>query len=748
MLKIIIKVTFIFFIILFKINNLYAEIIEEIQINGNQRISDKTIILFSKAKINTKASEENLNFYLKNLYETDFFNDVSVKLENNTLIINVREEPIIQNILYIGVKANKFLDPIKNVTKLKDRSSFKDYIFLEDERRIQNQLRSMGYFFSKISGSIEDLGDNKINLIYEIETGEKSKIAKIKFTGDKVYKDKKLRSIIASEEYKFWKFISGRKFLNEQIIELDKRLLKNFYLNNGFYNAKINTSFAKIVQNNSFELIFNVQANKKYFFNDLSLKISDDYSKDNFSKIYSLFEKVKGEAYSINTVNKLVELINETVISEQFETVEANVSEKIIENKIDMFFEIKESEKFFVERINIFGNNVTEEKVIRNQLIIDEGDPFNEILKTKSINNIKSLNFFRDVESEVINSKEENNKIINITVKEKPTGEITAGAGVGTEGSTIMAGVKENNFLGKGISLNTQLKLSEEDIKGNFTISNPNFNNSDKSVFLNIQALETDRMSSSGYKTNKTGFSVGTNFEYYDDLFFGLGNSNYYEKISTDSTASARQQAQKGNYWDSFLNLNFTQDKRNRKFQTTKGYLSKYNLDIPIISDTNSFINTFNYKYFSELYNDNVSTFGISLGSAFSLDDSDIKLSERLFIPSSRLRGFEGGKIGPKDGNDYVGGNYLATMNFASSIPQILPNSQDTDFSVFLDVANIWGVDYDSNLNDSGKIRSSIGIGLDWFTVVGPISFSYALPLSKDTNDVTQEFSFNLGTTF
>ena len=162
----------------------------------------------------------------------------------------------------------------------------------------------------------------------------------------------------------------------------------------------------------------------------------------------------------------------------------------------------------------------------------------------------------------------------------------------------------------------------------------------------------------------------------------------------------------------------------------------------------NSFINTFNYKYFSELYDDNVSTIGVSLGSAFSLNDSDIKLSERLFIPSTKLRGFESGKVGPKDGNDFVGGNYLATLNFTSSIPQVLPNSQDTDFSIFLDVANIWGVDYDSNLNDSGKIRSSIGIGLDWFTVIGPISFSYAQPLSKDTNDVTQEFSFNLGTTF
>ena len=746
--RFLLKICLILLVLFFTISSLYANIIKDIQISGNQRITDESIILFSKAKINSNISEEKINFYLKNLYETNFFKDVSINLDNNTLFINVEEEPIIQSIIYKGVKAKKILDPIKKITTLNDRSSFKDYIFLEDKRKIQSQLRSMGYYFSKITGSIEDFGDNKINLIYEIDLGEKSKISRITFTGDKIYKDRKLRSIIASEEYKFWKFISGRKFLNEQTIELDRRLLKNFYLNNGFYNAKINTSFAKLVENNSFELIFNVQANKKYFFNNLSLNLSDDYSKDNFSKIYSLFQKVKGEPYSINTIDNIVDLIDETVISEQFESVAATVTEKIIDNKIDMIFEVKESEKFFVERINIFGNNVTEEKVIRNQLIIDEGDPFNEILKTKSINNIKSLNFFKEVKSEVIDSKEVNNKIINIIVKEKPTGEITAGAGVGTEGSTIMAGVKENNFLGKGISFNTQLKLSEEDIKGNFTISNPNFNNSDKSVFFNLQALETDRMSSSGYKTNKTGFTIGTNFEYYDDLFFGLGSSNYYEKISTDSTASARQQAQKGNYWDSFLNLNFTQDKRNQKFQTTRGYLSKYNLDIPLISDTNSFINTFSYKYFSELYNDNVSTFGFSLGSAFSFDDSDIKLSERLFIPSSRLRGFEGGKVGPKDGNDFVGGNYLATINFTSSIPQILPNSQDTDFSVFLDVANIWGVDYDSSLNDSGKIRSSIGIGLDWFTVIGPISFSYAQPLSKDTNDVTQEFSFNLGTTF
>ena len=748
MFKSLLKISYILLIVLVSIKSSFSEIIDEIKIIGNERISDETIILFSKAKLNADANENDLNFFLKNLYETNFFKDVNITLENNVLLINVKEEPIIESVIFNGINAQKILDPIRKTITLKDRSSFKENILNDDKIKIQNLLRSLGYYFSNISGYIEDIGDNKINLIYEIDLGQKSKISKITFNGDKVYKDKKLRNIIASEEYKFWKFISGRKFLNEQIIQLDKRLLKNFYLNNGYYNVKINSSFARLISNDGFELIFNIQANKKFFFNDLNLKISKDYSTDNFSKIFQYFKKIKGEPYSINTIDNVVELIDEIVISEQFESISATVTEEIIDDKINLTFLVKESDKFFVERINIFGNNVTEEEVIRNKLLIDEGDPFNEILTAKSINNIKSLNFFKKVEKQVIEANDSGSKIINITVEEKPTGEITAGAGVGTEGTTIMAGIRENNFLGKGISINTQLKLSEEDIKGNFTISNPNFQNSDKSVYFNLQALETDRMKTSGYKTNKTGFTFGTDFEYYDDLFFGIGNSNYYEKISTDATASARQQAQKGNYWDSFINLNFTQDKRNQKFQTTRGYLSRYKVDIPIISDTNSFINTFNYKYFSELYDDNVSTIGVSLGSAFSLNDSDIKLSERLFIPSTKLRGFESGKVGPKDGNDFVGGNYLATLNFTSSIPQVLPNSQDTDFSIFLDVANIWGVDYDSNLNDSGKIRSSIGIGLDWFTVIGPISFSYAQPLSKDTNDVTQEFSFNLGTTF
>ena len=175
-----------------------------------------------------------------------------------------------------------------------------------------------------------------------------------------------------------------------------------------------------------------------------------------------------------------------------------------------------------------------------------------------------------------------------------------------------------------------------------------------------------------GYKTNKTGFSLGTNFEYLKDFNLGLSTSSFFEKMETDSTASASQQKQAGNYWDTFLKFNFDYDKRNQKFKTTDGFRSYYSIDLPLISDTNTLTNSYNYKVFNEFYENNITTFSISLSSANSISDDDIKLSERLFIPSRKLRGFETGKVGPKDGEDFIGGNYLTTFNAQTNVPQFL----------------------------------------------------------------------------
>ena len=726
----------------------YSEIIKKIQISGNTRISDETVLMFSKINVGENFKTSMLNELLRNLYDSNFFSDVSVKFNDNIILINVEEAPLIKDIKISGVKADKFKKLIKESLLLKSRGSFNNFFLSEEKKIIQSKLRSAGYYFSKIDPFIEILDDNMVIIDYRIDLGEKSKIGKISFVGDKVYKDNKLRNIIVSEEYKFWKFISGKKFLKEELIELDKRLLKNYYLNKGFYNVKINTSFAKLINKNEFELIFNINANKKIYFGDMKVILPDDFDEENYKDLKKILLDLKDEPYSLYSVDKILDEIDLITTNEEFKSSNAYAQQNVISDKLNIDFIIEKDKSFFIEKINILGNNITRENVIRNQLEIDEGDPYNEILAKKSENNLKNLNFFKSVKSNIAEGKNQNSKIINYEFVEKSTGEITAGAGVGTDGGTFFIGVRENNYLGKGVAIDSNISISSDSIKGNYAITNPNFNNSDKLVYLNIKAEETDKLKDFGYKTNKTGLALGTSFEYLRDFNLGLSASSFIEKIETDSTASARQQKQEGNYFDTFLKFNFDYDKRNQKFKTSDGFRSNYSIDLPIISDTNTVTNIYNYKVFNEFFENNITSLSISLASANSITDDDVKLSERLFIPSRRLRGFETGKIGPKDGEDFIGGNYSATFNAQSNIPGIFQNFQNLDAVMFFDAGSLWGVDYDSTLDDGGKLRSSIGIGVDWFTVVGPLNFTLSEVITKEDNDITESFRFNLGTTF
>ena len=740
------KILFFIFLSLY-FSKAFGEIVNKIEIFGNERISNETIKMFADVSIEKDLNQNEINKILKNLYDSNFFDDVEISFKKNVLKIKVKEYPIIDKIIIKGIKADKIKSAISKNLSLKSRSSFNQFFLIKDKDEIKNVLKSLGYYFYRIDTQIENLDNNSVILTYIIDLGEKSKIKKITFIGEKLFKDNKLRSVIVSEETKFWKFISGRKYLNENTINLDKRLLKNFYLSKGYFNVSINSSFAKLIENDQFELIYSIEPGIKFFFDNITLNLPDDFDENNFKELEKIFSEIKNKPYSINSVNNILDELDKITTKEEFHSVNATVTENIIDNKINLNFEIVETEKLFVEKINIYGNNVTREEVIRNNLEIDEGDPYNKILQLKSVNNLKSLNFFKQVDAEIIKGSSDDARIINYSVQEKPTGEISAGAGVGTSGGTIGFSIKENNYLGKGISLEGSATLSDESIKGIFSVTNPNYNNSDKSINFSIEANELDRIKDFGYKNNKMGFSIGTQFEYLDDFNLGLSTSTFYERIETDSTASVQQKKLDGNYFDTFLRFNFDYDKRNQYFQTSDGFRSRYYLDLPVISETNTLTNTYDYKVYSELYDQNISSASFFIKASKSINNKDIKLSERLNIPSNKLRGFEKGKIGPVDGNDFIGGNFVSAINLSSTIPQILENSQNIDVAVFFDAANVWGVDYDSSL-DNSKIRSSIGLGIDWFTLIGPLNFSFALPLSKEDTDKTESFRFNIGTSF
>ena len=726
----------------------YSKNYEQIIINGNERISNETILVFSEISADKFLDENSINEILKKLYGSGFFKDVIIKIENNNLIINVLENPIIQTVFIEGIKRKKTEESLYEILSLKNRSSYNSSLVKKDENVISKYLKNEGYYFSKITSSYQNLGDNKIDLLYEIDLGEKAKISKISFIGDKKFKDSTLRNIIISEEYRFWKFISGKKYLNENLVNYDKKLLNNFYKNKGFFDIIIESSFANFLGNNEFEIIYNISSGEKFYFNEFNLNLPIDYERDNFNQLDKIFNKLKGKSYSLNSIEKILKEIDKIVLSEQFEFLKSTVKEQIEGNLINLTFDIDESEKFYIEKINIFGNNITRENVIRNNLIVDEGDAFNELLYTKTLNNLKALNFFSKVDAEVIDDPNKSKKIINITVEEKPTGEIMAGAGAGTSGGSLVFGVKENNFLGRGIAFTSDLTFSKESLKGIISLNNPNYKGSNRSLETSLESSITDRLKNFGYKSNKTGLSVASGFELYDELYWNTGLSAYVEKLETDSTASTSMKKQEGSYFDTFFNQTLIYDKRNQKYKTSDGYFSRFSQNIPLISESYTLTNSYNYKIYNKWYDENIISLGFFAKTTNSLSGKDVKLSDRLYLPSSKLRGFESGKVGPKDGADFVGGNYATSINLATTLDQFLPNFQNTNLSLFLDAANIWGVDYNSSLSDANKIRSSIGIGIDFFTPIGPITFSLAEPITKSNNDITETFRFNIGTTF
>ena len=222
--------------------------------------------------------------------------------------------------MYNGIKSNSLKDEITKNLKLKPRSSYDEILLIEDKNKIKSSLKKSGYYFSEIEIELKEIGNNKIDIIFDINLGKKAKIKKITFVGNKKFKDGKLRSLIISEEYKFWKIISGKKYLNENLINFDKRLLRNFYLNKGYYDVIINSSFAKLVDEESFELIFNIDAKEKFFFNNLELELPNDFDNTNFENLRNVFSDLKNEPYSINSVENIINEIDKISLSEQYES--------------------------------------------------------------------------------------------------------------------------------------------------------------------------------------------------------------------------------------------------------------------------------------------------------------------------------------------------------------------------------------------------------------------------------------------
>ncbi len=729
--------------------NLHAEILKKVEVYGNERIVKETIIVYGDIKENKDYTQEDIDNIIKNLYETKFFSKVSINFSNGVLNITVVENPIINSILIQGEPTKKYEKVILELLSLKEKASYIKSEVKRDLEIVKNFYKSLGYYSPEVEARIQEVkgGSNLLNLTFVVDRGEREKISKIYFIGDKKIKTKRLRDVIASEESRFWKFISSNVYLNSDRIELDKRLLKRYYLGKGYYDVQVLSSNVFFKEKEGIELTFSINAGKRYRIKKLSTDIQPVFDKSIFKPLQSDFKKYAGEYYSPFKVTKILENIDEIIDKNELQFVQHSVSETIDGDFIDIEFKIYEGRKVQIERVNIIGNTVTNDSVIRSELLLDEGDPFSNVKLEKSISNLKARGIFKTVKKKLIDGSSKDLKIMEIIVEEKPTGEISAGAGTGTDGTTFSFALRENNYLGQGLTVDSSLELTEHSIRGGVEVVNPNYNYTGNSMNFNIFSKKTDNPSS-GFENTLTSLGIGTRFEQYKNVYLGPHLELAFDDLKVDSTASSALKRQEGSFTDLTFSYGVDKDTRDRRFMPTSGSIIGFSQGLPIYSEEQaSIFNRFSLSKYHGFSDDVIGAIKFYISGVTALEE-DVRLSKRLHVPSKRLRGFESKKIGPKDGADYVGGNYAAALNFEAALPNLLPEATQTDIAVFFDAANLWHVDYDSSVGESSKIRSSVGVATNMYTLIGPLNFVFAKALTKADSDSTEKFKFEIGTSF
>jgi outer membrane protein insertion porin family len=741
---------FCFFVFLaFFSSSANAEMLKKVEIIGNSRISNETIKVYGEIEINKDYSDDDLNTVIKKLYDTRFFSDISTSFSNGVLKINVKENPIIDSIIIEGEPTKKYKKAILKMIALKEKSSYIESDINQDVQIIKSFYKFLGYYTAEVNANIQKLGDdqNIINLIYSIEKGARNKISNIYFIGDKgKAREKRLRDVITSQEARFWKVLSKNIYLNPDRIELDKRLLKNYFLGLGYYNVEVLSSNVELKNESSVELTFSINAGQRFRIKKLSTDISPVFDKTIFKNLSSEFNKFAGAYYSPFKIQKILKKIDEIIDSNKLQFVHHSVSETLDKDGIDIVFKIFEGRKIQIERVNIVGNTVTNDSVIRSELLVDEGDPYSDVKIEESISRLKARNIFKTVEYKLSDGSSKDLKVMEIKVEEKPTGEIAAGAGVGTEGTSFSFLIKENNYLGKGLGLDASLNVSESSIRGGLSMQQPNFRNSGNLVWGGLTNVKTDRPNS-GYENTLTTFDLGTKFEHLTDLYISPSINLTFDDLRVTDNASSSMKKQAGNFTELIFSYGIEKDNRDRPFMPTSGSIVSFNQGLPLYSNQASIYNSIYYTKY-HLFTENVIGALKFYGANVTAIEDDVRLNKRLHIPSRRLRGFESSKVGPKDGADYVGGNYATALNFEAALPNLLPESTQTDIAIFMDMGNLWGVDYDSSINDSSGIRSSVGVSSNVYTPIGPLSFVFAQPITEVSTDTTQTFKFQIGTSF
>ncbi|MBI1301151.1 MAG: outer membrane protein assembly factor BamA [Alphaproteobacteria bacterium] len=730
-----------------------ADVTRSIEISGNQRIENTTILSYINLKVGDPVDNAVTEEALKTLFATGLFANVRINNQGGRVMIEVVENPVVNVIEFEGNDAIKD-DELLSEIQLRQRQVFTRSKVQSDVSRIYQLYRRQGRFSVSVEPKIIELDQNRVNLVFEIAEGSVTKVRTIRFVGNKKYNDSRLRNVISTKENAWYRFLSNSDRYDPDRLSFDQELIRDFYLSKGYADIQVLSSIAELSnKKDKFFITFTIEEGQRYKISNI--KIDSRIRDLDATILENTISLDAGEWYDADKVKEIVQDMTDTLgdYNYAFVDVRPDISKNRADQTIQLSFVINETPRVFVERINVNGNLRTLDKVLRREMELVEGDPFNRTLLSKSEQNLRNLDFFENVTVDVSQGSAPDKTVIDINVQEKSTGELSIGAGFSTEdGPLADFRIRERNLLGKGQDLALATTIAGERSEIDLSFTEPYFLGRDISAGFDIFRVTRDFQDESSFDQERTGGSLRLGYplsrNWRQTLKYRLENN---EITNVDDDASTFIQQQEGERSTSAISQRVVYDTRDNRIFPTSGLTYWLETELAGLAGDAEYVSarTGASYYYPVTEQVVVNVLG-ETGAIEGYGDTDVEINERFFIGGSTLRGFERSGIGPRDQatGDALGGNLFYRGSVEMSFPLGLPKELGIKGHTFTDFGTLQDIDQSGNILEEDSIRAAAGVGLSWSSPFGPIRVDLAVPYLDEEFDEEENFRFDFGTRF
>ncbi len=730
-----------------------------VTIEGNTRVDAATILAFAALERGNSVSAAALNDAYQRIVNSGLFESVELRPQGGTLVIAVKELPMVDIVDFQGNKRVKDAE-LTDVTKSRSRLVYSPATAESDAAAIAELYRAKGRLAADVTPKIIRLPDNRISLVFEITEGDVAEIQRLNFIGNRDYSDYRLRQLLRTKQAGILRALIQRDTLDESRLPLDEQLLRDFYLSRGYIDFQILDSTAEYSREREATfLTFTIQEGRSFKIGNVTT-VSEVEGLD-----AAAFDKVRrlrtGVTYSPNVVDNNVNAMESLALKMglNFVRVDPRVTRNDSNGTVDITFAIVRGERVFVERIDIEGNTTTLDSVVRRQFRTVEGDPLNPSEIRQAAERIRALGYFQDVAVNARPGRSADQAVVKVEVSEQPTGSLSFGATYGiANGFGVNLGFSETNFLGRGQSLTVNIQSGTDNVDSVLDFGDPSFLGRDV-AFGFTAALSTASHNNANYDTRSLSLSPSLGFPLSDFSRLRLSYTLSQDEITNVDTPESSEilQREEGDRLTSRLGYAYSFDNRQSGINPGGGVLIRFGQDLAGLGGDTTYIDTtFAALAQTRVLNDQVELRAIVEGGVLStLDGYTSTVTERYF-GNGKIRGFGPNGLGPRDelaaNKDALGGNIYAVAHLETDFPLGLPEEYGITGGAFVDVGSVWGLDdiagTGGDVDDSFRMRSVVGLSLFWKTPIGPLRLNFTHALQKESYDEEQTFDLTIATKF